>query len=223
MSILFVLLTFLLVISITYFRRGTGNVAVQVKEPNAWARPAAPRISKEQGFDIPKGYCFHPGHTWVLDEGRQNARIGIDSFASSLIGKIERIEVVGLNRWVRQGQKLMSITTEGLTVDLLSPIEGVITSVNHEAIKNPELTTKDPYRDGWICVVKSPELSTNLKNLVTGTLVAPWMQNSLGHVRSLAQTLAPALAQDGGMPVSGLLAQLDPGSQRKLIHEFFLT
>lgn len=223
MSILFVLLTFLLVISITYFRRGHAVDIMRAKEAVDMPRPAAPVLSHELGFEVPKGYCFHPGHTWVLDEGRQNARIGLDSFATNLFGKIDRIEVVGLNRWVRQGQKLMTVTSGTLSIDLLSPIEGVITSVNHEAIKDPGLTAKDPYGNGWICVVKSPEMTTNLKNLVSGPLVAPWMQNSLGHIRALAQQMAPALAQDGGMPVSGLLQQLDPGSQKKLIHEFFLS
>jgi len=35
--------------------------------------------------------------------------------------------------------------------------------------------------------------------------------------------MAPALAQDGGLPVAGMMSQLDSGSQRKIVHEFFLT
>lgn len=223
MSILFVLLTFLLIISVTYFRKGAGETLQVSAEVPSFARPRAPHIANELGFDVPKGYCFHPGHTWVSDEGRQNARIGIDSFAANVFGKIEGIEVVGLNRWVRQGQKLMTLTCDGTSVDLLAPIEGVITTVNHEVIKNPMLALDDPYRDGWLCVIKSPELSTNVKNLVQGTLVAPWMLNSMNSVRAMAQQLAPALAQDGGTPVKGLLSLLDPTSRRKLITEFFLS
>ncbi len=223
MSILFVLLTFLLVISATYFRKGAGATLQVSAEVPSFSRPKTPRISNELGFEVPKGYCFHPGHTWVSDEGRQNARIGVDSFAANVIGKLDAVEVVGLNRWVRQGQKLMTLTFDGTTVDLLAPIEGVITSVNHEVIKNPMLAVDDPYRDGWVCVIKSPELSTNVKNLVQGTLVAPWMLNSMNSVRAMAQQLSPALAQDGGLPVKGLLSLLDPNSQRKLISEFFLS
>lgn len=221
MSILFVLLTFLLLISITYFRRHGQEAGVQVQVPAS--QPVTPKLTRELGFDIPKGYCFHPGHTWVLDEGRQNARIGMDSFAANLLGKIDRIEVAGLNRWVRQGQKLMTLTHEGTQIDLLSPVEGVITAVNHEAIKNPSLVLEDPYKNGWICIVKSPEITTNVKNLVQGPLVGPWLQNSVSRVASMAQQMAPALAQDGGVPVHGILGQLDPGSQRKMIQEFFLT
>lgn len=223
MSILFVLLTFLLIISVTYFRKGAGESLQVSAEVPSFARAKAPHMANELGFEVPKGYCFHPGHTWVNDEGRQNARIGIDSFAANVFGKIEGIEVVGLNRWVRQGQKLMTLNFDGTSVDLLAPIEGVITTVNHEVIKNPMLAIDDPYRDGWICVIKSPELSMNVKNLVQGTLVAPWMQNSLNSVRAMAQQLAPALAQDGGTPVKGLLSLLDPNSRRKLISEFFLS
>ncbi len=221
MSILFVLLTFLLLISITYFRRHGAETAVQTQP--AARPPVRPALNRELGFEIPKGYCFHPGHTWVLDEGRQNARIGLDSFAANLLGKVERIEIGALNRWVRQGQKLLTLTREGMSIDLLSPIEGVITAVNHEVIKDPSLILSDPYRNGWICIVKSPEIATNVKNLVQGPLVGTWLQNSVSRVTSMASQMMPALAQDGGLPVSGIMSQLDPGSQRKLVQEFFLT
>lgn len=221
MSILFVLLTFLLIASITYFlRRDQPGVTAQ---PRIYPQPAAPMLVREHGFEVPKGYCFHPGHTWVLDEGRQNARVGLDSFGANLLGKIDRVEVVGLNRWVRQGQKVCTITRDGLSVDLLAPIEGVIISVNQDVLRDPSLVLKDPYKSGWICVIKSPEIATNLNNLLQGTLVAPWMQNSVRRLSTMTSKLGMAAAADGGLPVSGLLVQLEPGVQRALVHEFFLT
>jgi len=221
MSILFVLLTFLVVITVTYFlRRDQPAVVLQAA---AFPQVHAPLMAKEQGFDVPRGYCFHPGHMWVLDEGRQNARVGLDSFGANLIGKIDRVEVVGLNRWVRQGQKVCTITRDGVTADLLSPVEGVIISVNTEVQKDPTLLTKDPYRNGWICVIKSPEITTNLNNLLQGQLVAPWLTNSVRQLSAMTAKLAPAAAADGGLPVAGLLAHLEPAAQRAMIHEFFLT
>jgi glycine cleavage system H lipoate-binding protein len=221
MSILFVLLTFLLIMSITYFlRREQPAAAVQ---PQAFPQPPAPSLMRVSGFDVPKGYCFHPGHSWVLDEGRQNARIGLDTFGANLLGKITRVEVVGLNRWVRQGQKLCTITCDGLSVDLLSPIEGVIISVNQDVLKDPGLILKDPYKAGWVCVVKSPEINLNLNNLLQGNLVGSWMQNSVHRLSTMTAKLGVAAAADGGLPVSGLLAQLEPGAQRAMIREFFLT
>ena len=221
MSILFVLLTFLLIMSITYFlRREQPAAAVQ---PRIYPQPPAPSMMRDHGFEVPKGYCFHPGHTWVLDEGRQNARIGLDSFGAGLLGKIDRVEVVGLNRWVRQGQKVCTVTRDGLSVELLSPIEGVVVSVNQDVIQDPSLLIKDSYKAGWICVIKAPEIALNLNNLLQGTLVGSWMQNSVRRLSTMTSRLGVAAAADGGLPISGLLAQLEPGAQRTMIHEFFLT
>ena len=221
MSILFVLLTFLLIMSITYFlRREQPAAAVQ---PRIYPQPPAPDMVRDRGFEVPKGYCFHPGHTWVLDEGRQNARIGLDSFGANLLGKIDRVEVVGLNRWVRQGQKICTISRDGMAVELLSPIEGVVVSVNQDVVNDPGIVLKDPYKEGWICVVKAPEINLNLNNLLQGSLVGSWMQNSVRRLSAMTSQLAPAAAADGGLPVSGLLAQLEPGAQRAMIREFFLT
>ncbi len=128
-----------------------------------------------------------------------------------------------LNRWVRQGQPLCTITLGDRSVDLLCPVEGVLVSVNHEVLKNPNLAIEDPYRNGWLCAIKAPEMATNIKNLLQGPIVMPWMQNSLARVAAMVQQLTPALAQDGGLPVKGLLFQVDADVQHKLVTEFFLT
>lgn len=220
MSILFVLLMFLLIMSISYFRGVRNQPALKP----ALGMPApSPRLDRQLGFDIPEGYYFHPGHTWALREGAESARVGLDTFAGNLMGKIDRIEVVGPNRWVRQGQKLMTIHGAGVSLDLLSPVEGVVTAVNHDAEQDPSLLTRDPYRQGWVAMVKSPDLAINQKNLVQGPMVAPWMQNNITRLNGMLSSLSPALAQDGGLPVSGILARVQPELREQLVKEFFLS
>jgi hypothetical protein len=110
-----------------------------------------------------------------------------------------------------------------MTADLVSPVEGIVMAVNQEVLKNPDLLLNDPYQQGWICEMKSPDLGTNVKNLVQGTMVAPWMQHSLGRLTNLTSQYVTATAADGGLPVTGLLNQVEPGLQRRIISEFFLT
>lgn len=220
MSILFVLLMFLLIMSISYFRGAQNQPTLK---PEAWTRPQPPRVDRELGFEIPQGYCFHPGHTWMLKEGTENARVGLDSFAGNLIGKVDRVDVIGPNRWVRQGQKLMTIHGGGIALDLLSPVEGVVTSVNTDTLQDPTLLTRDPYKDGWVAMVKSPDLAINQKNLVQGTVVAPWMQNNITRLNGMLSQLSPTLAQDGGLPVVGVLARVNPELRQKVVKEFFLS
>ena len=221
MSILFVLLTFLLILSIMYFRRPEAPVAAVQVAP--FQKVGVPTMIKTAGFDVPENYSFHPGHTWVHDEGRQNARVGIDAFAGNLFGQIDSVELVDLNRWVRQGQKLCSVKHGDKSIAMLSPVEGVLISVNHEVLKNPNLITEDPYKNGWLCVVKAPELTTNTKNLLQGPIVPAWMQNSIARLGGMMQQLSPGLAQDGGLPMKGLLFQVDASVQQRLVKEFFLT
>jgi glycine cleavage system H protein len=221
MSILFVLLMFLLVISINYFCFRTREQAIA--QPQAWAGHQAVRMQREYGFSIPEDYCFHPGHTWVLKEGGENARVGIDSFAANLLGTIEHIDVIGLNRWVRQGQKLVTIRSGGQNFELVSPVEGVVMAVNKDAAQDPGLIARDPYQSGWIAIVKSPDLVTNKKNLVQGGMVAPWLQNSVTRLNGMVAQLAPTMAADGGLPLSGLLARVAPELREKLAKEFFLA
>lgn len=219
MSILFVLLMFLLVMSINYVRTREQVIA----QPQAWAGPQAVRMQREYGFSIPEDYCFHPGHTWVLKEGGENARVGIDSFAANLLGTIEHVDVIGLNRWVRQGQKLVTIRSGGQNFELVSPVEGVVMAVNKDAAQDPGLIARDPYQSGWIAIVKSPDLVTNKKNLVQGGMVAPWLQNSVTRLNGMVAQLAPTMAADGGLPLSGLLARVTPELREKLAKEFFLA
>lgn len=217
MSILFVLLMFLLVMSISYFR--TRQEVVAEVRPG----PQAPRMQREYGFSIPDGYCFHPGHTWVMREGSENARVGIDSFAANLLGKIDHVEVAGVNRWVRQGQKLVTLKSGGTTFDLVSPVEGVVTAVNKDAVDDPSAIARDPYQNGWLALVKSPDLAMNQKNLVQGGMVAPWLQNSVTRLNGMVAQLAPTMAADGGLPMAGLLTRVEPELREKLVKEFFLA
>jgi glycine cleavage system H lipoate-binding protein len=217
MSILFVLLMFLLIMSISYFR------SPQPQPQAVLLKPRAPRMAQEMGFQIPEGYAFHPGHMWLSKEGPQTARVGLDSFAGRVIGQISKIELSAPNRWVRQGQKLASVMVGDKAVEFLSPVEGVVTAVNSDVVADPSLASRDPYEHGWLATIKSPDLAINQKNLVQGPMVAPWMQNNIARLNAALAQMQPALAQDGGLPVGGLLSRVTPDLREKIVKEFFLS
>jgi glycine cleavage system H protein len=220
MSILFVLLMFLLIISVRYFIEPRTE---PVREVEIVAKAQAPLVKREFGFEIPQNYCFHLGHMWAHKEGSDDARVGVDKFTTNLLGKIEHIDVRGADRWVRQGQKLVTISGNGASIDLLSPVEGVVTAVNEDALRDPSLLTKDPYEQGWIAMVKSPDLKVNQRNLIQGAMVAPWMQNNVTRLNAMLAGPAPALMQDGGDPISGLLPRLNVELRQSVVKEFFLS
>ena len=65
-------------------------------------------------------------------------------------------------------------------------------------------------------------MATNLKNLLQGRRAAVDAEQP-GPARGDGAAVDAALAQDGGLPVKGLLFQVDATTQQQLVNEFFLT
>ncbi len=222
MSILFALATFLLFVLVSYLRSTRQQPAVASESPQV-AKALKLQLISLGGLEIPKDYSFHPGHTWAAVENNQNARVGLDSFAANLVGAIESVELPGLNRWVRQGQRVCKIAAGDTTLELVAPVEGIISAVNARLHEEPGLAIREPYGEGWLFKVQSPDLLINMKNLLKGGLVRVWFRDCIERVNAMAAGFAPALAQDGGLPVQGLLTRVDEQLRRQMISEFFLS
>lgn len=219
MSAGFAVVIVVLMLALFYFRRRQAAQVAALVQDNSTRTPPPP----VPALDLPSGYCFHPGHTWMAEQGRAMARVGIDSFAANLLGTVRDIAVVGQQRWVRQGQRLMTLTAGCETIEMLSPLEGVVAAINPEAMKDPDLALRDPYEKGWVCLIKCSEMETNRRNLIQGALAESWIQNSFQRLKHMLAEADPTLSQDGGFPVPGSFNRLSPELRKRLVNEFFLV
>jgi len=223
MTVIMVLMTFAIFLLIDYVRgqKQTAKRPVVVHP----IREAAPRVvpAMVAGFEVPENVRYHAGHTWALSESSELVRVGMDDFASKLIGKIESIALPQRGRWVRQGQKIWTIFRDGKSVDMVSPIEGTVTDVNEAVARNPELARKDPYGEGWLVTVQAPDSKLNFRNLLGGTLARLWTESAALHLQSRIPAMAGALAQDGGVAVDDITAHLPNEDWAVLTREFFLS
>jgi glycine cleavage system H protein len=223
MTVILLVLTFAIFLLIDYLRTPKTAVVQQVSE--AAKRDAAPRPipALVAGFQVPANLRYHPGHTWALSESPDRVRVGMDDFATKLAGKIERIALPERGRWIRQGQKLWTIFRDGKSVDMVSPIEGTISDVNDAVASDPELARRDPYGDGWLIAVQSPDAKTNFRNLLGGALARIWTEESALRLQSRIPALAGALAQDGGVAVDDLTEHMPDQNWAEVTKEFFLS
>jgi len=223
MTVIMVLLTFAIFLAIDYVH-GQMQLAKQPVLQTA-PRETAPRMvpSIVSGFKVPENVRYHTGHTWALSESRELVRVGLDDFASKLVGKIDSIALPQRGRWVRQGQKIWTIFRDGKSVDMVSPIEGTVTAINEAVIKDPELARKDPYGEGWLLTVQAPDSKINFRNLMGGTLARLWTESSALQLRNRMPMLAGALAQDGGEAVDDLTANMPGEDWATVTKEFFLS
>ncbi len=138
MTVIMVLATFAIFLLIDYVRSQKQVVKQPAVQPVIREVPSHVVPAMVAGFQVPENVRYHSGHTWALSESRELVRVGMDDFASKLVGKIESIALPQRGRWVRQGQKIWTIFRDGKSVDMVSPIEGTVSDVNEAVAKDPE-------------------------------------------------------------------------------------
>jgi glycine cleavage system H protein len=224
MTVLLVLATFAIFLTIDFFYSKAKQPAIAVAPAMSKATVAAQVMpSLVGGFSVPDNLRYHPGHTWALSESPNLVRIGMDDFATKLTGKIEQVTLPQRGQWVRQGQKIWSVVRNGIKIDMVSPIEGSVSDINESAMKDPSLISNDPYGEGWMVTVQSPDSKTNFRNLLGGALARWWTEESSLRLQRLVPCSIGALAQDGGAAVNDIAATLPQDQWIKVTREFFLT
>jgi glycine cleavage system H lipoate-binding protein len=223
MTVILVLLTFSTFLLIDHFYSKKPVLVKAASRSAARVKPQPPIPSLVGGFRVPENLSYHPGHTWALSESPNLVRVGMDDFASKLVGNIERITLPQRGRWIRQGQKLWTIFRDGKSVDMVSPIEGTITDINEAVVKDPSLAHKDPFGEGWLVAVQSPDAKTNFRNLLSGALAKWWTEESALRLQKRMPMALGALAQDGGIAIDDLTAQMPDQDWAALAKEFFLS
>ena len=225
MTVLLVLLTFVTFLLIDHFfsrKQAVVQPAMQVGPPK---RESALRLQPGLvgGFQVPENLRYHPGHTWALTESPSLVRVGMDDFASKLTGKLDRISLPQRGQWIRQGQKICTLHRDGTTVDMVSPMEGSVADINEAVVQDPKLALRDPYGEGWLLTVQSPDAKTNFRNLLGGGLARWWTEESASRLQRKMPMALGALAQDGGVAMDNLTAQIPNQDWAQIAKEFFLS
>ena len=230
MTVLLVLFTFASFLLIDHFRsrRAVVQPALQVAPAKHEREREAPLPRLQPalvgGFAVPEHLRYHPGHTWALSESPNLVRVGMDDFASKLTGKVEKITLPQRGQWIRQGQKMCTLHRDGCAVDLVSPIEGSVSDINQTLVKDPKLALSDPYGEGWLVTVQAPDAKTSFRNLLGGAMARWWTEESSSRLQHrMPMALAGALAQDGGVAVNDLSAQIPDQEWLPIAKEFFLS
>jgi glycine cleavage system H lipoate-binding protein len=217
MTVLLVLFTFASFLLIDHFRSRRATVPALQVAPAKDATMPRLQPSLVGGFAVPEHLRYHPGHTWALSESPNLIRVGMDDFASKLTGKVESIALPQRGQWIRQGQKVCTVHRDGCAVDMVSPVEGSVTDINMALLKDPKLALSDPYGEGWLVTMHAPDL-------LGGSLARWWTEESASRLQHrMPLAFAGALAQDGGVAVNDLSAQIPDQEWLPLAKEFFLS
>lgn len=160
---------------------------------------AQPReVQRVKGFDVPLDYHFHKGHTWAKIESGGCIRIGLDDFALKLLGRADALNLPLMGKELDQGRVGWGLKRKDKSADVLSPIDGVIVEVNSRARENPGVANREPYSDGWLFMVRTPDVKGTIKRLMADADSLDWMNTEVRKLEDMIEETAGPLAADGG-------------------------
>jgi hypothetical protein len=106
---------------------------------------------------------------------------------------------------------------------MVSPIEGTVSDINQAVMQDPGLALRDPYGEGWLLTVQAPDAKTSFRNLLGGALARWWTEESASRLQRRMPLALGALAQDGGVAMDNVSAQIPDQDWLPLAKEFFLS
>jgi glycine cleavage system H protein len=94
------------------------------------ARHAGATALASGWFSVPEGVLLHPGHTWARCAADGLVEVGLDDFASRMLGPVEELSLPGPGALVSQGLPAAVARDGGRSVGLVAPLDGVVAEVN---------------------------------------------------------------------------------------------
>lgn len=150
------------------------------------------------GFEIPQGYYFHKGHTWVRIEEGASARIGMDDFALRLLGPLDAIRAPLIGKRIKRNNADIRVARGENQADILSPINGVVTACNVSLMEKGSTANDDPYSNGWVLMVQPDNLREDLGELMINRESEDFIRDETDELYRIVEEVSGPLAADGG-------------------------
>jgi glycine cleavage system H protein len=162
------------------------------------------------GFTLPADRLYHRGHTWVRPEPDGTVTIGLDDFASRMIGQPDRVifPETGSRLVVNgTGWRMRRGTAE---VRILSPVDG-------------EVIAPGAGDDGGYLRVRPLDGSLDTRHLLCSQEARPWILREMERLQGLlsAGGTGTSLA-DGGEPVQDLSTAIPETRRDEVLGEMLL-
>ncbi len=180
-------------------------------------------VHRVKGFEVPMGYYFHNGHAWARIESGGYIRVGMDDFALKLLGKADALDLPLMGKELDQDTPGWGLKRGNNAADVLSPVDGVIMEVNSGVRDDSGLTNREPYGEGWLFVLRNPDLKKTMKNLMDDITGLGWLDGEVSKLEGMIEEVAGPLAADGGHLADDIFGNLPGLGWESLTSTFLKT
>jgi glycine cleavage system H protein len=106
---------------------------------------------------FPEDLLYSHEHVWVRVEG-DIATIGITDHAQEKLGEVLSLDLPEADSYVEWNEPFGTIETANGVIELISPVSGVVISVNEDITDDIGIVNSDPHDTGWMIVVEMEDL-----------------------------------------------------------------
>jgi glycine cleavage system H lipoate-binding protein len=189
----------------------------------ARARSLPGEVQKIRGFDVPMDHYFHEGHAWARVESGGFIRIGLDDFSLKLLGAADAFDLPLMGKELNPGRAGWGLRRKDNLADVLSPVGGVIMEVNSKVRETPGVANREPYGDGWLFLVRTPDVKTSIKPLMSDQQSIGWIRDEVDQLEHMIEEVAGPLAADGGYLAEDIFGNLPGLGWGRLTQTFLKT
>ena len=157
------------------------------------------------GLRYPIHRYYHRGHTWVAPQPDGTLLIGLDAIGHQMIGEPDVVKMPEAGSKVVNNGEAWRMRKDGLEVRVLCPVDGTV------------LQTGGP-EDAWYLRVQPATKPPDLRHLLRGEEVRPWVGRELDRLRMAEGELMA----DGGVLVDEFIREIPESRRDQILGELFL-
>jgi glycine cleavage system H lipoate-binding protein len=180
-------------------------------------------VNTVKGFQVPSAHYFHNGHTWARIESGGYIRVGLDDFVLRLLGEADYMELPLIGKELDQNRIGWGFKRGGNLADVLSPVDGVIIDVNIQAKENPDIANRQPYGEGWLFLVRTPDIKGMVEKLMAQGESLEWMSKEVDRLENMIEKVGGPLAADGGYLSNDIFGNMPALGWENLTKNFLNT
>ncbi|SNQ59173.1 glycine cleavage system protein H [Candidatus Methanoperedens nitratireducens] len=136
-------------------------------------------MAEIEGYKLPDELYYTKDHTWARVEDDGMVTVGMDAYGAKAAGNIEFIDLPMEEDEFESGEAFGSLESAKWVGGLLMPVGGTVIAVNEKIEDELNLLSEDPYGEGWIIKIRPANLKDDLKALVHGDGVGPWLKKEI--------------------------------------------
>jgi len=169
-------------------------------------------VKEFTGVSVSRGMFHHRGHTWAHWRPDGQVLVGADDLLHRIIGRIDEIRCPATGSSISQGEKAVMIRQGERVLYILSPVTGVVSSINHSIESDPGALRESPYERGWIFEVTPTRAVEDIRSLMLSETAEEWIVREERRIRRFIERRLRTAEWDlpGGLPddINGILEHL---------------